>query len=424
MRHVALDTARPGAADLMEVVRRRVIGIGLMTAHAEGVSGRDEFHRMRIVAVGAAHSGMMHLALHEGSEHVGLFFQLAVVMIEPLAQDRGSVGVMIGLSRIPLLVEKGAVRMAGSAGLDLHVRFERPRPFWHFRLRIDRPGEFVRIVPGIFQRHDEPFGNEVILQARERGGGRRISRVRLGFRFRSGPLHVLRSRTVTGLAAHVHLRPGRVVGERARVEALVEIRRVAVGAHVVPIEVTPRPVKDVVGRHRLVGIQVIPALSALFLRPRIPADLQRLIPAAREGNEVLLQGVVTEGVFDLHVARRAGLVEGIHPVSAVLPEKAEDLPEVIEGRVVEITEDEFLRRRIHRLVVIAQEPILKLGLVAGLAALVTDVGRAGDVVVGRRRCGGRRLIRPFLPLARREEANGQRGKGEWMKDSFHEWGAS
>src|SRR5690606_4133525 len=52
--HVAFDAARSGAADGMEMVGRGVVGIGLVAAHAKGVSGRDEFHRVRMVAVGAA----------------------------------------------------------------------------------------------------------------------------------------------------------------------------------------------------------------------------------------------------------------------------------------------------------------------------------------------------------------------------------
>jgi hypothetical protein len=56
---------------------------------------------------------------------------------------------------------------------------------------------------------------------------------------------------------------------------------------------------------------------------------------------------------------------------------------VIELRVVEITEDELLRRRIHRLVVIAQEPFVILLLVTFGAVFQTDIGGLRNVVVGR-----------------------------------------
>lgn len=113
----------------------------------------------------------------------------------------------------------------------------------------------------------------------------------------------------------------------------------------------------------------------------------------------MLQRVMTEGVFDLHVAHRAILIGRVHPIAAVLAKKAEDLTEVLEGDVVEIAEDEFPRRGIHRLVVIAEEPISKLGFMAGLAAFVTNVGRAGDSVIRRCLRHDRRWGRRLVPFA-------------------------
>ncbi len=114
---------------------------------------------------------------------------------------------------------------------------------------------------------------------------------------------------------------------------------------------------------------------------------------------------MAEGVVDLHVLRDPVLVEGVDPVFGSLAEKTEDLAVVFEDGVIEVTEDEFLRRRIHRLVVVAEEPFLELGLVAGLAAFVSDVGGSRDGVPWGR--GGAFLrIRRRLTSARGENEGG------------------
>jgi hypothetical protein len=267
----------------MEVVRRRV-EIALVTLEAKRIPRELELHRMRVVAIGASHVGMEHLALNVGAVDINLLVDLPVVVIEAIGNDGGQMRIVEAL---PCCVDRFAelaMGVASGTGLDLDVGVDRGCPFREIGFRVDRPTTFLRFLQG----HHESFGSNVVPQFRKIGG-RGFSRFDLESRL--GPLDVLGSRTVTGLAGHIHIRPGRVVAEGFRIESLVEIGGVTIGAHVVPVEVFSRPVKEVVGGDFLVGVEVIPALSAFFDRPRIPADLERLVASAFEGDEILLQGI-------------------------------------------------------------------------------------------------------------------------------------
>ena len=61
----------------------------------------------------------------------------------------------------------------------------------------------------------------------------------------------------------------------------------------------PGPVQRIEMRHRSVRIEMKPALAALFLWPRIPCDRERLHAAAGKRDQILLQRIDAEGVFDL-----------------------------------------------------------------------------------------------------------------------------
>ena len=375
LRHVAFYATCARAPHRMEVVGWRV-EVALVTLEAKRIPRELELHRMRIVAVGASHVGMKHFALNVGAVDINLLVDLAVVVIEAIGNDGRQMGVVKALPcRVDRFAEL-AMGVASGTGLDLDVGLDRGCPLREIGFRVNRPTAFL----GFLQGHDKSLRTHIVFQF-GKIGGRGFSRFDLESRL--GPLDVLGSWSVTGLAGHIHIRPGRVVAESLRIESLVEIGGVTIGAHVVPVEVLSRPVEKVVGGDFLVGVEVIPALSAFFGRPRIPADLERLVASAFEGDQILLQGIVTEGVVHLHVAILAILVLSVDPVFLSLAEEAEFLPEVIELRVIEITEDELLRRRIHRLVVIAQEPFVILLLVTFGAVFQTDMGGFRNVVVGR-----------------------------------------
>ena len=67
--------------------------------------------------------------------------------------------------------------------------------------------------------------------------------------------HVQAARSMAGFTTHVDLRPSRAVGIRGEIEVLLEIGRVALGAHVVPVLQRPCPVKRVVVGDRFLGVE-------------------------------------------------------------------------------------------------------------------------------------------------------------------------
>src|SRR5258705_6944323 len=85
----------------------------------------------------------------------------------------------------------------------------------------------------------------------------------------------------------------------------------AVRAHEIPILRWTRPVKLVITPNPLVGIWMKPALPAVFLRPRVPRDRQRLQPAVGKFDQVLLQRRYTEGVLDFIICQFAVATLGV-----------------------------------------------------------------------------------------------------------------
>ena len=124
-----------------------------------------------------------------------------------------------------------------------------------------------------------------------------------------------------------------------------------------------------------VGVEMEPALPALILGPRIPGDAERLQPAVREGDQVLLQRVDTEGVADLEVFELAvRSVRGDEEL-AVAPEEARGHAAMGEAGVIEVTKHGVCRRLLHCQVVVRPAPEPRLGHVAGSADLAPHVGR-------------------------------------------------
>ena len=87
---------------------------------------------------------------------------------------------------------------------------------------------------------------------------------------------------MAALAAHADLRPGSGIAVLGRVVVLAKPGGVAVGAHEVPVVLRARPVQLVPGRDTLTGLEVEPALAALFPGARIPGHRERLQAAARQ----------------------------------------------------------------------------------------------------------------------------------------------
>jgi len=83
-----------------------------------------------------------------------------------------------------------------------------------------------------------------------------------------------------------------------------QVGGVAVRAHVAPVQVRPRPMEHVAVAHRVVRMQVHPALTALLLGAAVPTDVERLQTPTGKLDQVLLQREDAEGVLDPIVLKR------------------------------------------------------------------------------------------------------------------------
>ena len=113
--------------------------------------------------------------------------------------------------------------------------------------------------------------------------------------------------------------------------ALLQVRRVALRAHEVPVLDRPGPVQRVVGRHALVRIEVEPALPAVRLRARVPGDARAPGSGRRELDQVLLQRIDAEDVGDR--GSRASWPSGPSvrtKILAVAPEKVVVTPKCLK----------------------------------------------------------------------------------------------
>lgn len=97
---------------------------------------------------------------------------------------------------------------------------------------------------------------------------------------------------------------------------------------------------------------MIPALTALRGWSTIPGDIQRLQVALANIDQILLQGIVPEGVLDRVNAGLAILAHGCYLVSAIVFEQARVDTVKADHDVVEITQHVGFSGWQHRLVVI------------------------------------------------------------------------
>ncbi len=92
---------------------------------------------------------------------------------------------------------------------------------------------------------------------------------------------------------------------------------------------------------------MIPTLTAVFLRTRVPRYSERLETTARKLDEVLLQRRDAEGVADLIVAERPVGAVGPNPELAILLVKGAGDVVFGESGVVETTKYGLLGRHLH-----------------------------------------------------------------------------
>ncbi len=155
----------------------------------------------------------------------------------------------------------------------------------------------------------------------------------------------------------------------------------AVGAHEVPVLLPAGPVQFVRVIDAVARVQVKPALAAFGLRARVPRDRQRLHPAIRQFDEVLLQRRHAERVPNLKVPKRPVRRVGADDELAIaFEERGCDRP-VREACGVEISEYVPGLGNLHRPAVVRRLPRVVFRGVALTA------GRRADVFGLRHRRG-------------------------------------
>src|SRR5262245_62179575 len=125
----------------------------------------------------------------------------------------------------------------------------------------------------------------------------------------------------------------------------------------------------------LARVEVKPALAALLLRATVPGNRQRLQPTVGKLDQILLERIDAEGVFDLEGAERSVRPVGLDEEFAVFAEEARVHIVIVETRVVEVAEHGFVVGMGHRTAMLRAAPESLLCLVAARADVASDKGR-------------------------------------------------
>jgi hypothetical protein len=261
LTHRAPSDGAPSTVFLWKWWSRGVVDLGLVALKAQRVAVGVQLQRVAVVAVSAGDVASIHLGLQERAVDVDLVEDLAVGVVQPLAQQRRQIVVeqtLVGVVVVaelgtPAVTRRASLHELGAGEVGCPPRGRR----WAGRAapwRASRPRQRVPI------------------RGRGRPRSRRRCRTRWCRRCRS-----------------------RVVG-------LHQVGGVALGAHAVPVLAVAGPVQPVVRRDVRFRVEVVP-LAALG----VPGCAQGLQPPAREGHQVLLERLVAEGVAHLELA---GLAAG------------------------------------------------------------------------------------------------------------------
>ena len=263
--HVAIDATGARRLGFVKMVGRDVIGRGQVTACTKGVSRFVHSCAVRIVTITARNARPVHLALQERAVHVHFVEDLSIRVVQALFEQSRSMRIEERITRPVVVFERSSASMTLGARFYLGAGRSWNRSSCIALLGAEHP----RASGTIFKLDGETIGPIAVRPA-------------------SSPQSVLGSGAVACLARNVDLRPGGVVLPSGKVEVLLQVGRVALGAHVVPVLVWAGPMERVVGGDFFVRIEVKPPLAAVLRRPAVPRDAQCLAPAVREFDEVLL----------------------------------------------------------------------------------------------------------------------------------------
>ncbi|KFB72832.1 MAG: hypothetical protein AW09_001951 [Candidatus Accumulibacter phosphatis] len=325
---------------------------GSVTTGAQRVACGAQLLRVRLMAIHAGDTVLMHPALQERTPDIDLFTLLAIGMVVGRGKHRQAMAVFERCAGLAVFAERRAAGVTGSA-----------------TVHSGRVGRAVaHREPGVFGREFPRFVPTALQCRQALAALGRIGRPGL-----PGPVEVRGCGAVAGFAGNIDFAESGLVGLAGRVVALVQIGRMALGALQRPVMVNTGPVQGIPVIHFLPWIEVEPALASLTLRPRIPGNRQHLITPAGKRDQVLLQGIDAEGVADFVVGQLAVRAIAVHhELVAALEEGGLDavLPEFGVGK---ITAHAGGRRLLHRELMMRTRPRLEFAFMAGLAGLGADV---------------------------------------------------
>ena len=92
-RHVAVHTGAAGRRNLMSVVCGVIVSAGQMTLGAHAVALCNQLVAVRVMAIGAGHPSLMHLALNERAVNIDLLADLPIGPVKRLLNNRQAVGI-------------------------------------------------------------------------------------------------------------------------------------------------------------------------------------------------------------------------------------------------------------------------------------------------------------------------------------------
>ncbi len=200
------------------------------------------------------------------------------------------------------------------------------------------------------------------------------------------------ARSVTRLATHVDLRECAPIRVRRQVVVLLEICRVALRTHVVPILRRAGPVQRIARLDALVqnvGRRDVKPLFPLG----VPRDAQYLHATVGKFDHVLLQRPHTERVLDRKVLHPAVRALGMDEKLALPTEHPRRDALVRELPIVEVAQHRLLGRQVHRPIVVRAGPSVRLLGVTLRTARAADIHRRNTLgqrhpPVGRHRNRG------------------------------------
>ena len=283
--HMTIDALDLRIAMPVMVLRVEALRQMALTAYIACASGGLESGTVWIVTVTANDTCLIHFALHERSVHVDLFIDLTVGEVQMLIEQRNDVGVAEQRAKLIIFGCQSATRMTTTASFRLPGDLERHnRAFGDTRVRIHDP-HCARVI--IQRRHD--------------------FRVCAG-RFVVRPGQMVASRAMACFASDIDIAPRSRKRIGARGVVFLQVGRVALGTHVIPVLISPGPMQRIVRVDALLRIQVKPTFVV-----DIPGDRQCLDSTAVQFDEVLLQRVHAKHIANAVVLQLALLTIGLYP---------------------------------------------------------------------------------------------------------------